>query len=99
MPLGATQGSREMPQLSLIIPTFNRQEKVVRAVGSILDQNFKGELEVLIVDDGSSPPISLPGELGSDSRVKVMRREQTLGPGAGRNAGLTARDRKSGGEG
>jgi glycosyltransferase involved in cell wall biosynthesis len=90
MPLVATQGSHEMPQLSLIIPTFNRQGKVVRAVRSILDQNFKGELEVLIVDDGSSPPISLPGELGSDSRVKVMRREQTLGPGAGRNAGLRA---------
>lgn len=89
MTLGATQGSHEMPQLSLIIPTFNRQEKVVRAVRSILDQNFKGKLEVIVVDDGSRPPISLPGELGSDSRAKVMRREQTRGPGAGRNAGLT----------
>jgi glycosyltransferase involved in cell wall biosynthesis len=87
MPLGTKQG--QMPQLSLIIPTFNRQQKVVRAVKSILDQSFKGDLELIVVDDGSSPPIKLPGDLALDSRVKVMRRERTLGPAAGRNAGMT----------
>ena len=49
-----------MPLLSLVIPTLDRQEKVIRAVNSILSQNFKGDLEVIVVDDGSSPPITLP---------------------------------------
>ena len=47
-----------MPRLSLVIPTLNRQEKVIRALNSALNQNFEGDLEVIIVDDGSSPPIS-----------------------------------------
>ena len=78
-----------MPLLSLVIPTLDRQEKVIRAVNSILSQNFKGDLEVIVVDDGSSPPITLPPELASDPRARIVRKERTAGPGAARNTGLT----------
>jgi glycosyltransferase involved in cell wall biosynthesis len=63
--------------------------KVIRAVNSILSQNFKGDLEVIVVDDGSSPPITLPPELASDPRARIVRKERTAGPGAARNTGLT----------
>jgi glycosyltransferase involved in cell wall biosynthesis len=49
-----------MPLLSFVVPTLNRQAKVSRAVASILKQKFEGDFEVIIVDDGSNPPISLP---------------------------------------
>ncbi len=42
-----------MPKVSAIIPTYNREELVVQAVESALNQSFK-DLEVIVVDDGSS---------------------------------------------
>ena len=41
------------------------------------------------MDDGSSPPITLPPELASDPRARIVRKERTAGPGAARNTGLT----------
>ena len=78
-----------MPLLSFVVPTLDRQDKVIRAVSSILSQNFKGDLEVIVVDDGSSPPITLPSKLASDPRARIVRKERTAGPGAARNTGLT----------
>src|SRR3954454_22918442 len=89
-PLGPTgKALPRMPLLSFVVPTLDRQDKVIRAVSSILGQNFRGDLEVIVVDDGSSPPITLPPELASDPRARVVRKERTAGPGAARNTGLT----------
>jgi glycosyltransferase involved in cell wall biosynthesis len=41
-----------IPKVSVVIPTYNRAEKVRRAVESVLAQSFK-DLEVIVVDDGS----------------------------------------------
>jgi glycosyltransferase involved in cell wall biosynthesis len=41
------------PALSVIIPTYNRADRVSKAIGSVLEQTF-ADLEVIVVDDGSS---------------------------------------------
>ncbi len=41
------------PKVSVVIPTYNRAEKVCKAVASVLGQSFTN-LEVIVVDDGSS---------------------------------------------
>jgi len=41
------------PKVSVVIPTFNRAEKVSKSVESVLGQSFT-DLEVIVVDDGSS---------------------------------------------
>lgn len=41
------------PKVSVVIPTYNRADKVRKSVESVLAQNFK-DLEVVVVDDGSS---------------------------------------------
>ena len=40
------------PKVSVIIPTFNREHVLQRAVESVLEQDFK-DFELLIIDDGS----------------------------------------------
>jgi glycosyltransferase involved in cell wall biosynthesis len=48
-----TTATRQAPFFSVIVPTYNRAEKVVLAVNSILGQTFR-DYEVIMVDDGST---------------------------------------------
>ena len=41
-----------MKKVSVIIPTYNREKTIMRAVQSVLNQTYTN-LEVLIIDDGS----------------------------------------------
>lgn len=41
------------PRVSVVIPTYNRADKVLKGVESVLAQSF-ADLEVIVVDDGSS---------------------------------------------
>ncbi|MCP4297266.1 MAG: glycosyltransferase [Proteobacteria bacterium] len=41
------------PKISVIIPSFNREKTVVRAINSVLEQNYPN-IELIVVDDGSS---------------------------------------------
>jgi GT2 family glycosyltransferase len=66
----------EMKKISVIIPTHNRQEQVIKTVENLRQQNFPpGEYEIIVVDDGSSPPISLPTEFSSAPPVRIIRLE------------------------
>lgn len=41
------------PKVSVVIPTYNRAEKVCKGIESVLAQTFK-DAEIVVVDDGSS---------------------------------------------
>lgn len=43
--------------ISVVIPTYNRQEKTLRAIKTVLDQGIDN-LEILVVDDGSTDDTS-----------------------------------------
>ena len=70
------------PLLSIIIPTHNRQHIVPRAVQSALEQTIE-DLEVIVVDDGSEPPLNLP----PNPRVRLIRLAENRGVSAARNVG------------
>ena len=42
-----------MPKVSVIIPTYNREEFIVETINSVLNQTYK-DFEVIVVDDGST---------------------------------------------
>lgn len=74
-----------MPKLSIIIPTHNRPDMLTKALESAISQSFS-DLEILVVDDGSSMPVVYEGE---DVRVRVHRHTVAKGVSAARNAGLS----------
>jgi glycosyltransferase involved in cell wall biosynthesis len=45
--------SQELPEVSVIMPTFNREDFIDEAVSSVLSQTFQN-FELIIVDDGST---------------------------------------------
>lgn len=79
------------PVVSVVIPTRDRPALLRRAVASVRAQTLEA-WELLVVDDGSDPPARLVLEeiLEQDSRVRLLRLEESAGAGAARNRGIDA---------
>ena len=75
------------------MPVFESDPAALRkAIESILRQSHR-RLELIIVDDGCSDPLS--GTLfTADKRIRLIRHEQNLGRSAARNTGLAAAEGK-----
>jgi hypothetical protein len=71
--------------VSVIIPTFQRREQVVRAVESVLAQTYPAT-EVIVVDDGSTDA-TVHAMAGFGGRVLYLQ-QANAGPAAARNLGL-----------
>jgi len=79
-----------MPAVSVIMPAFNAEPYLHLAVASVLRQTA-GDLELLIVDDGSSDrTMAIAEEFAArDARVRVLQ-QRNAGPGPARNTGFRA---------
>jgi len=73
--------------VSVVIPTYNRCDRLARAVDSALGQS-RPPLEVLVVDDGSTDATVAMLDERTDSRLRVLRHERNLGGAAARNTGI-----------
>jgi len=71
---------------SVVIPTHNRPDLVLRAIRSALAQTCPPR-QVLVIDDASTPPLLLPPDLAG-APVRLIRHETALGGAAARNTGL-----------
>jgi glycosyltransferase involved in cell wall biosynthesis len=76
-----------MSTVSVILPTHNRPQSVVRAASSVLEQNHR-ELELIVVDDGSAVPAEQALRPLHDDRMRILRSDMPLGPSRARNLGL-----------
>lgn len=74
----------EPPEVSVVIPSKDRPELVRRAMLTALAQEGVA-LEVIVVDDGSTPPVVAPND---DPRVRIIRHPQAQGVAAARNRGV-----------
>lgn len=74
------------PTISVIIPVYNRQAVFLQALKTVCAQSYP-KLEIIVVDDGSEPRITIPTELIPE--VKLIRQNNQGAPAA-RNAGFAA---------
>lgn len=78
------------PLVSVVIPTHNRPELLREALASVAAQTFT-DWEVVVVDDGSTPPIDAAAlETMVGGRLRLVRHEQPRGVAAARNSGFAA---------
>lgn len=79
------------PLVSAIIPAYGRPRRTQRAVDSVAGQTYR-PLELIVVDDGSSPPLAAGLELVGETleRVRVIRHERNRGANVARKTGIEA---------
>jgi len=73
--------------LSVVIPAYNREDLIARAVASVLAQRNARAAEIIVVDDCSA---DATGAVAKRSGATVLRNERNLGEAGARNTGLRA---------
>lgn len=74
--------------LSVIIPTHNRASMLQRALRSVLGQSWQGNMEILVVSDGSTDDTEAVVLAFKDPRICLLKHEVSQGASAARNTGL-----------
>lgn len=76
------------PKVSVIIPAYNTEKYIAKCLISLISQTLK-EIEIIVVDDGSTDSTSeiIKVFAAADSRVKVISQKNKK-QGAARNRGM-----------
>lgn len=76
------------PDVSVIIPLYNKEKYIEKAISSVVNQTHEN-FELIVVDDGSTD--SGPEKVRSlvDERIIIISQEN-MGPGSARNKGINA---------
>jgi succinoglycan biosynthesis protein ExoO len=75
------------PRVSVIIPAFNVERYLRTALDSALGQTVK-DVEVVVVDDGSTDGTVAVARGHGDTRVRVFENERNQGPAGTRNVAM-----------
>lgn len=90
------------PNVTIVIPVRDRSDSLARLVASIVTHSADRVKAIVVVDDGSAPPISTPPistppisarpveAPAREPSLTVLRHPRSLGPAAARNTGLRA---------
>jgi glycosyltransferase involved in cell wall biosynthesis len=83
--------ARNNPNVSIIVPTYNRAHLIGRAIQSVLNQTYQ-DFELIVVDDGSADNTEevVKEFQKKDERIIYIRQEKNKGAAAARNTGIKA---------
>lgn len=76
-----------MPEVSIIIPTFNRANFLKIAINSVLNQTYS-DYEIIVVSNGSTDNSEMVVEKFQDPRIKFIKQEASGSPASPRNHGI-----------
>src|SRR5215469_7912782 len=73
LPACATSGRA---RVAVVVPARNEAESIRRSIGSLLAQDYPGELSILLVDDNSTDGTGeIAAALDSGERMKIFHGE------------------------
>ncbi|MGP5665521.1 glycosyltransferase family 2 protein [Glutamicibacter arilaitensis] len=76
-------------RISVVVATHNRPELLKLAIAGVLEQDYAGDIELIVVFDKSEPDMSLA--MAKDNRrIKVIANTNTPGLAGARNSGILA---------
>ena len=75
------------PDISVIVSAYNTEAYITKAIKYTLEQTLEN-LEVIVVDNGSTDRTGEIARTFSDPRLKVLSNEQNMGVSCGRNCAL-----------
>jgi len=86
----ASQNNTNRIEVSIVIPTFNRQESLVRTLDSLFNQTCPQEnFEIIIVDDGSTDDTKkLIHEIKKSHQNLCYLKQKNKGAASARNLGI-----------
>ena len=76
------------PKVSVILPTYNRPDRLTEALQSVLRQTCQ-DFEIVVVNDGGTDVGATVAAL-NDGRIMYVQHDRNRGLAASRNTGLTA---------
>lgn len=77
-----------MPKYSFIVPVYNVEESLLgRCIDKMINQTYKGDYEILLVDDGSKPEYAKLYDSYQSEKVRVIHKENG-GVTTARNRGI-----------
>lgn len=79
--------SEQGPLVSVILPTYNREDVLGHSIDSVLSQTYEN-VELVVVDDGSTDETEAVVRARDDPRLRYYRHERNKGPNAARNTGI-----------
>lgn len=77
----------QTPLVSVVIPTYNRGELILKTIGSVLNQTYKN-IEIIIVDDNSTDNTKKIISTLSDPRINYIKLERNTKGREARNRGI-----------
>lgn len=80
----------DIPEVSVVIPTYNRADVLPRAIESVRRQTFGGVWELIVVDDASTDRTEEVVRTFGDARIRYLRHTENRYGAAARNTGIRA---------
>lgn len=76
------------PLVSVIIPTYNRDQLILKAINSVLVQTFQ-DFEILVIDDASTDNTGIVIKELNHEKIKYFRLDKNGGQCIARNFGIS----------
>src|SRR5690242_7339483 len=77
---------KNWPSVGVVIPTRNRPAQVRQAIASVREQDYPGDVTIVVVYDGTEPDETL----ADGDRVFVLSNDRKPGLAGARNCGILA---------